>query len=132
MKRSVPMIVLGVFVCFTGTLAQTENVETGKKQLHLLGCPVPGVEGGCLMLVSQNKKYDITAAPAKADPPGTPADNPRPDRKPFISVDANHNPGGMSPCMQAPLLKDIDWSYTKRSCPKNLRKKAHHTLPETK
>src|SRR5436190_10683927 len=87
-----------------------------KKELHLIGCPIEGVEGGCIMLVTNNKLYDITSAPPRSDPPGTPAAKPNPAKKLMITVDANSNP---SPgiCQQGSMLKDIDWKYSKQRCP---------------
>ncbi len=70
------------------------------------GCPVPGVETGCLMLrTGDGRLYDITAAAAPPVPDG---------RTIRLTGRASDE---MSFCMQGTRLADIAWSYTGGTCP---------------
>jgi len=98
-----------------GSPQSTKKIQAAQKDVHVSGCPVAGVELGCLMLSgSDGQMYDITAAPAKSDSPGSkPA---KPKIGDFaITVDGNRS-RDLSVCQQGIRLKDIDWAYTKQRC----------------
>lgn len=110
---------------FTAVIAQTPtpnskstNKQAPQKQ-HLIGCPITGVEGCLILSTANGKSYQINAAPAKSDPPGTPAAKPDPSRRLQITVDAEIDSGAVDTCLQGPILKNIDWRYSKQSCPLN-------------
>ena len=79
-----------------------------KVKIH--GCPRSGVEG-CRFIDFGGQTYDITAAkhPPKVG-----------DRDVALEGCVDESP---NPCMQGTRLKDIQWHYTKRHCPKPKRSK---------
>ena len=93
-----------------------KKVQAAQKDVHISGCPVKGVELGCLMLVaSDGQTYDITAAPPQSETPGS-----KPERPKIgylgVTVDANKS-RDLNVCQQGVRLKDIEWLYTKQLCP---------------
>jgi hypothetical protein len=77
------------------------------------GCPVPGVEAGCLMLqASDGRLYDITAA---APPPALAG------RTIWLT---GRRRDAMNSCMQGIRLAGISWSYTGGTCSRRVKKSA--------
>lgn len=64
---------------------------------------------------SDGQTYDITAVPAKSDPPGSKPAKPKIGEF-AITVDGDRS-RDLNVCQQGIRLKDIDWSYTKQRCP---------------
>lgn len=76
-----------------------------EERVNLIGCPIAGVEMGCMILQgSDNVAYDISGA--------------RP--KPRIGYRAVELSGikvkKLGICQQGVILEDIQWSYTKEKC----------------
>ena len=92
--------------------------------VHVAGCPAKGVESGCLVLSSQGKTYDITAAPAQVDP-ANPTSPPAPPRIGYLGIilDGSIDAGSVGTCMQGPIIKDIKWSYSRERCETNSKTK---------
>jgi hypothetical protein len=74
------------------------------------GCTFAGVEGGCLMVRSGTKIYNISAA------------QPRPALgRAIAGTGTVHN--GPTTCMQGTPLKTISWHYIHKLCPKMERRR---------
>lgn len=74
-------------------------------QVNFAGCTFAGVEGGCTMVRSGTKIYDITAA------------QPKPALGRFIAGTGTVH-SGPTTCQQGTALKSIRWHYVRRLCPK--------------
>jgi hypothetical protein len=86
-----------------GACANPGN-EPARRQVTVQGCPIAGVEAGCVMLTGPDGvTYNITAA----------------DPKPALGrpIRLTGSPSNdMDTCMQGTKLTHIAWSYTAGSC----------------
>lgn len=89
----------------TGATACAAGDDAADDAVAVQGCPIAGVEAGCVMVVAPDgQTYDITAAAPK------PALDGRPIRL------TGTRSGEMSSCMQGTRLTGIAWSYTAGNC----------------
>lgn len=77
-----------------------------KDAVTVVGCPVHGVEGGCMVLTDkQGAVWDISSA------------RPRP-RVGYQAIQVTGRKSrGISNCMQGTRLESIQWTYTGEQCP---------------
>lgn len=68
------------------------------------GCPIPGVEHGCVLVRSGGQTYNVTSARP-------------PIRFRGLGVAGTGVPGGVSYCLQGVVLTDIKYAYTRLRCP---------------
>jgi len=85
-------------------------VFAGGEKISVTGCPVPGIEAGCIVISDSvtGKFYNITAITSGSKPF---------DLNQNLVIQLNGTVSDeMSFCMQGPVLKEIAWDYTKMKC----------------
>jgi hypothetical protein len=94
----------------------TDVTPPARDNVHLNGCPVR-LTPTCLMMADKNGvPYEISSAPASADPRGTKAAPPSPDRHLVVSLDGIVAEGMIGNWKRGVLLKDIRWHYSREKC----------------
>jgi hypothetical protein len=92
----------GVTACLLSATAVTGLAA--QEQVTVTGCPVSGIEMGCLVLKRNTVTYDISAA------------KPKP-RVGYLAVQLRGTKSNkLGICQQGMILEDIQWSYTKEKC----------------
>ena len=91
------------------TAAQSQNGEKNsadRDMVTVIGCPVHGVEAGCIVVTDKNGAvWEIGSA------------TPRP-KVGYQSIRlTGRRSKGVSTCMQGTRLEAIHWSYTGEQCP---------------
>lgn len=100
-----PSMLAALAAILGGAAACAGGKQAADDAVAIQGCPVAGVEAGCVMIAAADGRlYDITAA----DP--RPALAGRPIRLTGMPS------GEMSICMQGTPLTRIAWAYTAGSC----------------
>lgn len=97
---------VAVVLVLCGQFAIAQDKQTPQR-VKLRGCPMAGVEHGCIVIKSKGQTYDISGATPKPDP----------KKHLMISLEGTPASGKVSYCMQGPILTDITWQYLKQSCP---------------
>ncbi len=94
-----------VLTPIAAALAQPKGEASDR--VAFTGCPMQGVEGGCLVIQAPDgTAYDISSA------------RPRP-RPGYLRVRlTGRKSDRVGICQQGQILENIRWTYTKQRCPK--------------
>lgn len=107
MRLKRPAILISACAAFLLTTGTGSGQNSGARTTPVTveGCPVPGVEGGCLVIKGKDGKFwEIGSA------------NPRPDVGAHAISLTGQVSASPSHCMQGTRLDHIQWHYTDRQC----------------
>jgi hypothetical protein len=87
-------------------LAQGGSQNSADDTVTVIGCPVQGVEAGCMVLTDKNGAvWEISSA------------RPRPRVGYQVIKVTGRKSRALSTCMQGTRLESIQWTYTGEQCP---------------
>jgi hypothetical protein len=86
-------------------VAGCASAQGSAQRVEFQGCPVAGVEHGCMVVKSGAATYNISSA------------RPPVEIKGLAIKGSGVKSGGMSYCQQGEILTDIKYEYTKTPCP---------------
>jgi hypothetical protein len=92
------------------TLAMFAPSAFAADSISVTGCPVAGVETGCIVIKDKDsgKTYDITSIKSGSKPF---------DLNQNLAIQLTGTPSDKATiCMQGTTLENIEWDYTKMKC----------------